>query len=68
MQPKLSKKAGQAGDGIEITPEMIGAGVAACEEWLTEVPYGSEALHFPRLVRAVLAAALKPRVQDHDRR
>ena len=44
--------------GVEVTPEMIEAGVRAAEDWLSGVEYGSEANHLRELVNMVVYAAI----------
>ena len=59
---KHTPEIGQAGAEvtvIEVTPEMVEAGVAAYEDWLSETNYGSEAIRPQEVVRRVLLASLR---------
>ena len=53
----MAETKGSDVDRIEITPEMIEAGIDVCEEWIANFPYGSEANYFSSLVQNILVSA-----------
>ncbi len=63
---EISPKPAETLERIEITPEMIEAGVVVYEEWLSNIDYGSESNGGSELVKTNLFSALTKRtVMSH---